>query len=624
VENLNELSGARSLPSASNNNVTKTFSGTAALITIFNPRSFLESSLAYRDQRFGQNQEGAQGRSYSVFLADEGKSFDFGPPAGSVQTLEQKYVTLREVFSIFSGERHAAKLGAEYTKTIVDGVNGQGFQDVIVTLRPLFSIYGRDSFQIPQGVGFLAPGDEKTRLRNDGISLFAQDDWRVIPKVTLNLGVRYDYDSRFNDSKNVSPRVGITWNPDGKTVVRANGGLFYDRYRLGIAQPIPELGGFNGHTVVELDYPRLAADAVIPLARSLGAVARAVHDPLFLHKAFNIPVGAVVTRDNIQSLTGMTPDQFLTALRGLLTGLGVRYAPVDFSPSTGFLRQDLAAAFQDTIRVARPFQTPYNRTFLVGVQRALIPDLSAGVTYVHRTMHHILGLRLTNLAFESRTVGSPVTTDGGPLRRTYGPFYDGKYDGVIVSVEKRFRNHFQFQANYTYSKATDNLLNSNLGLGIAAQGGGAVPTDNLDLEFDRGNSDLSVPHVFVMSGVASAPAGFWVSGVFRATSGVHFSAVGSPIDYDGDGIVSTRPVGTRRNQFTGPSTKNLDLRVEKRFHLGGRSQFSVLAEGFNVTNARNPRLIDAGFVSGQPGPKFGTVNVPLPGREIQFGVRLQF
>lgn len=624
VENLNELATATSLPSSSANNVTKTFLGTAALTTIFSPRSFLETSLGYRDQRFGQNQEGTSGASYSIFFLDDGTSFDFGPPFGSVQSLDQKYLTLREVLSLFSGDRHAAKLGAEYTRTVVDGVNGQGFQDVIVTIHPFFDLYGPNSFQIPQGVGFIAPGDELTRLRNNGISLFAQDDWRVGKKLTLNLGVRYDYDSKFDDANNVAPRLGISWNPDDKTVVRANWGVFYDRYRLGIAQAVPELGGFNGRTVVELDYPRLTADALLPFPGSLGAIAGAVGDPFFIHRAFGIPFDAVVTRGNIQSLTGMTPDQFLAALGGLLSGLGQRAAPVDFSPSTGFLRQDLAAGFQDVIRLDRPLKTPFNRTLLLGAQRAVFPDLSVGVTYFHRTIHNILGLRLTNLARESRDVGAAITTDGGPLQRTYGAFYDGKYDGVIVAVEKRFRNRYQVQASYTYSKATDNLLNSNLGLGIGAQGGGAVPTDNLDLEFDRGNSDLSVPHVFVLSGVVSLPAGFRVSGVFRATSGVHFSAAGPPTDYDGDGIVSTRPQGTKRNEFTGPSSRNLDLRVEKRVNLGKRAAFSVLAEAFNVTNARNPRLIDAGYVDGQPVPDFGTTRVPLFGREIQFGLRLEF
>jgi len=151
-----------------------------------------------------------------------------------------------------------------------------------------------------------------------------------------------------------------------------------------------------------------------------------------------------------------------------------------------------------------------------------------------------------------------------------------------------------------------------------------VPTDNLDLEFDRGNSDLAVRHTFVMSGVAILPAGFSFSGVLRATSGAYFTASGAPIDYDGDGISSRRPIGTKRNQFKGPSTFNLDLRAEKSFRVGAGMDASLLVEGFNVTNAKNPRLIDASYVSGAPSATFGNVLVPLPGRELQLGARLKF
>jgi hypothetical protein len=623
-ENLNERSSATSLPSASRNNRTTTFLGTAAATTILNDRSLLESSLGYRNQRFSQNQEGTEGRSYSISFLDGGSGFNFGPPIGSVQGLDQKYVTLRESFSLFSGEKHAAKAGAEYVRTVVDGVQGQGFVHVIVTTHPNFDRFGRESFQIPQGVGFFNPGDDEIRLRNDGISLFAQDDWRILSKVMMNLGLRYDYDSKFKDRNNLAPRLGITWNPDSKTVVRANFGLFYDRYRLGIAQAVPSLGGFNGRTLVEIDYPRLAVDAGLGLARSLAAIGIFLKDPLYINNKFNIPPGTVVTRDNVQQLTGLSPDEFLAALRTFLTSLGRPFNPISFSPVTGYLRQDLSAAFQDEIRTEDPFRTPYNRTMLVGVQRALLPDLAASLTYVHRDIRNILGVRITNLAFNSRTVGAPFTTDGGPLRRTYGAFYDGKYDAAILSLEKRFRDRYQFQANYTYAKATDNLLNSNLGLGLAAQGGGAVPTDNLDLEFDRGNSDLAVRHTFVMSGVAILPAGFSFSGVLRATSGAYFTASGTVIDYDGDGISSRRPRGTKRNQFTGPSSFNLNLRAEKSFRVGEGLDASFLVEGFNVTNAKNPRLIDAAYVRGAPGPTFGDVLVPLPGRELQLGVRLKF
>ena len=120
------------------------------------------------------------------------------------------------------------------------------------------------------------------------------------------------------------------------------------------------------------------------------------------------------------------------------------------------------------------------------------------------------------------------------------------------------------------------------------------------------------------------PAGFSFSGVLRAASGAYFTASGTPIDYDGDGISSRRPRGTTRNQFTGPSTFNLDLRAEKSFRVSSGMDASLLLEGFNVTNAKNPRLIDASYVSGAPTATFGNVLVPLPGRELQLGARLKF
>ena len=238
----------------------------------FSESSFLDSSLGYRSQRFSQNQGGqTDSRSYSISWLDGGSGFNFGPPIGSVQDLDQKYVTLREAFSLFTGDKHAAKIGGEYVNTKVDGVQGQGFQYVIVTTHPNFNLYGRQSFQIPQGVGFLNPGDDQIHLRNNGMSVFAQDDWLLMSKVMLNLGLRYDRDSKFKDN-NIAPRLGVVWSPDAKTVVRANFGYFYDRYRLGIAEAVPSLGGFNGRTVVEVDYPRLAVDTALNLARSLSAI----------------------------------------------------------------------------------------------------------------------------------------------------------------------------------------------------------------------------------------------------------------------------------------------------------------------------------------------------------------
>src|SRR6185369_13729910 len=91
------------------------------------------------------------------------------------------------------------------------------------------------------------------------LGLYIQDSWRIHPRLTLNVGVRYDVEfsqkSGFpntlsedsyaalgiqkgfgTDTNNIGPRIGIAWDPwgDGKTVVRANYGLFYDNPLLGL------------------------------------------------------------------------------------------------------------------------------------------------------------------------------------------------------------------------------------------------------------------------------------------------------------------------------------------------------------------------------------------------------
>ena len=67
--------------------------------------------------------------------------------------------------------------------------------------------------------------------------LFAQDQWRLTPKLTLNLGVRWDYESGLAlyvnpDHAGWQPRVGLAYSPDSKTVIRAGFGMFDDRYNL--------------------------------------------------------------------------------------------------------------------------------------------------------------------------------------------------------------------------------------------------------------------------------------------------------------------------------------------------------------------------------------------------------
>ena len=624
LDQRNQLTSGSALPSAGQDTDETNFLTSAKLASQLSSRALFEAQFGVRGQSFDGRGSTDESRSFSAFFLDTGRSFQFGPPIGSVRMLDQRHYTARGSLTWFVGSAHTLKGGAEYTRTTVDGVNEPGLTHVLVTTTASYDRYGNDGFQLPQGVGFLSAEDQLTRIRNNGGAFFLQDDWQLASNITVNAGVRYEIDSVFNDGDNVAPRLGVAWAADERTVVRANWGLFYDRYRLGIADAVPGFGGFDGRTVVEAGYPRLVADAIPLGPGALGILGLVTGDPFILHRTFGIPTDAVVSSDNVSELTGLSPDAFVAEVNGVLVGTGIPFIPVGFSPHTGFLTQDLGAEVEDEIRVADTLRTPFNRSWSVGVEREVWNTWTAGATYVHRSIQNIMGLRITNLSPIARDIGFPLTTDGGPIQRTYGPWYEGEYDAMILSLDTGSSSWYRAAMHYTWADATDNLLNSNLALGIATQGAGSVPTDNLDIEFDRGPSDFSVRHSFVAFGHAELPWEVTVSAVAQATSGVYFSAAGLPIDYDGDGISSSRPRGTARNEFRGPKTFNLNLRVEKRFHLGLSQRLGVLVEFFNLTNSANPRLINNGFVGGAQGPDFGTTRVPLPGREMQVGIRYSF
>src|ERR1700683_5591591 len=384
--------------------------------------------------------------------------------------------------------RHDWKFGWDAQRMRVDGTEANNFFNQLFATTSDFQTFG----PVNAGVYFLTvqdgavPADNDIAIRNLYNGLFLQDDWKLRHNLTLNLGVRWDYDSAFPHKENILPRLGFAWAVSPRTVINASWGVFYDHFRLGLARDIPEFGGadITGNTFlssprlfygdpsfvsVAVGGPCLSQTLTDAQILAMGATCPQIPgNPYFGINHLNdvvaaghapIPANAVVNQGNVQSLTGFSPAQFASAA-SVAIGQPSDYFSYD---SFGNLTSDLVrgTTLKFPIQVDSQFRTPYTLGFHAGIQHQFSTNTALSVDYYHKNIDHILGVRATNLAFAARLNGHvDETTDGKPITETYGPWYSGQYDGVTADFHKRMSRRFSIQFSYTYSKETDNQLNT--------------------------------------------------------------------------------------------------------------------------------------------------------------------
>jgi len=621
------------------------------------------------------------------------KSADLVGPGYSPLQLNENYLSFGVNLSK-QLSRHSVKFGWDFQHTRVDGTESINIFDVLFATVPDFDQYGLVNSGVH--VRFTSEGAtpdlNSIRLRNIYNGLFIQDDWKVRKDVTLNLGLRWDYDTEFPNKSNFSPRLGISWSPNAKTVLNASWGVFYDHFRIGVARDIPAFGGAAVNVFQDISFPRLfyGDPSIVPLLgnlclstyltdaqiAALGATCTDIPgqqlygidhlDNVVASGHAPLPPNSIVTHDTVTSLTGLTPQQFEDGASAAVgQPAGLFYWGLAGNLSIGFLG---APSYRPPIAVDPKFRTPYSQAFHVGLQREITRSLAAYADYFYKDIRNILGVRLTNLAFEARMpglAGETLPGTGDQPINTYGPWYSGNYNAVVVGLRKQMSGRFMFDVNYTYAHAIDNLLGSSLnsnvqtGLGVRLTAFGSttdsfvgippVVTDPVTWQtnangpfiasngnpvpqagkyyygpnLDRGPSDLANTHTFSAYGLLQLPKQFQISAIFRAQSGFHFSRTFSSnaTDVDGDGIPASNDFTAGRNRFVAPPFVNMDVRFSKWFSLGERFRLEALIEFFNTFNRANPLGIQTAADSPVP---FGMVTQVLPGREGQVGIKIEF
>ena len=490
------------------------------------------------------------------------------------------------------------------------------------------SVY-RQSFGGPGTTGGTTHPDNKE------YGFFIQDDWRATPKFTLNLGLRYDYqqiakppvqnpnaallaagfDTSFQpkDKNNFAPRIGMSYAFNDKNVIRGGYGIYYGRTPAIITGTAHSQ---NGIQVVAININCVSTPALCPvypnIFQNIPANVAAVTPNLYLFD-----------RDYEQPFTHQARVQFEREVFKN-TVFSVQYTMYKGQDITRTRNANLSAPVNLTVPVFNSAGTATGDTLTI--QRF------AGTGYA--------GPRVPGFARISLFESSAKSF----------------YQGLSFELNRRFSDHWSFTSNYTFSKAKDDKPDQT---SVVVGGGddGKIAQNQFDLTGEYARSDLDVRHRFVFSPlydtgtfkysdnkvIRALLSDYIFTGIFTAQSGFAYSA-GVTGDPNADGnTANDRAPGTRRNQFSTPSSYQVDARVGRAIRFGERARLTLFLEAFNLFNRANVQSVNrnlyafsttgggrltqttnfntpSGFISGSPSFTFNSSY----NREVQLGIRFDF
>jgi hypothetical protein len=469
------------------------------------------------------------------------------------------------------------------------------------------------------------PGLE--RFRGRSWDLFLQDDWRVNSKVTLNLGVRYEYVSPF-------------WEAGGRLVTLDANQDFTAAVPVQAGQAGP-FSGSHPSTLVRPDYNNVAP--------RIGVAWRA-QDKTVIRGGYGINYNAGVYNAIVQQLAAQPP------FSATATSIGSTLVPLSFANALLLVGPNQTT---NTFGIDPNYRLGYVQIWNVDVQRSLGRTAVVGVGYTGTRGSDLDMQRAPNRGPNGLRIANvqPFTWETSQAHSTM--------QSVSVRLQKRLTRGFSGGVNYTYSRAFDNA--STIG-----GGGATVAQNDQDLAAEWGPSSFSQPHRLAAnasyelpfgpnkrwlntdSAVGNVLGGWQLVASFSRSSGSVFTPrvtgaitdvargvngtlradyTGAPISLDNPSIAEwfntaafvVPPAGqfgnAGRNSIRGPASTNLDMSMSKDIRLGNTGRgLNLRVQASNVLNLAEFSAIDTVLNS----PTFGRVIGVRPMRSVQLFMRFRF
>ena len=525
--------------------------------------------------------------------------------------------------------------------------------------------------QLPIRAVTVGIGDARTPQKDFGhtrvahtVHLFYQDTWRFHPRVTFNYGLAWTHEIPLNydlpkppflgpilgveglgptrkNWTNFSPLAGLAWSPmsDGKTVIRAGAGIYYDFLALNLMAD-PERVALLPRGTGRSSYP---GTSIANPSANIPGVAQ----------------GAALDFANPSLFTGARLMELLPGIRaGLVRQRG--------DPNNRDFSVTNIEADKQGLVFPQSVPQHYSIHVNAGIQRELAQGLVLSADFAYRRFLRN-GSGFPDMNRWNRRPLGPVIPACNSERRSdpkalcsLGPinvqsnFGRATYKGLLVRADKRLSKGFQFLWSYAYS--------SNVGLGVG------VPS-NLDNYFENyGPLDRDVRHILNVSGIVQLPKRFQLGFGVTYSSRSPFQVQLNGLDLNGDGTSNDLLPGTSGRRINHDLTQNelrtlverfnqdwagrpdafgtfispvrlpdsfefddslftQDLRVSRAFTLREQWKLTFVGEVFNLLNISNltghsNNLRGAGF--GQPTGRITQVFGSGGPRAFQLAVRVSF